>query len=138
MPCLLPDKKHECSFTYQLSLQHNSNKYKITLKLLFGPLWKYSNCTLHFLLVTSLKARYILYILKLLLETPLKARYLHITIAVWEPFKSKVLTHYNCCWGLWEQGTCTLQLLLGALLKATYFTLQLLLAAYLKVRNFTL
>jgi len=66
---------------------------------------------------------------------PLKARYLYITrvvggpfesIAVlthfnccWWPFESKLLTHYNYCWGpLWKHGSYTLQLLLGASLKA--------------------
>ena len=32
----------------------------------------------------------------------MKARYLNITIAVGGPFESKVLTHCNCCWGLFE------------------------------------
>jgi len=32
----------------------------------------------------------------------LKPRYSNITIAVGGPFESKVLTHYNCCWGLFE------------------------------------
>jgi len=62
------------------------------------------------------------------------------------PVKNKVLTHYNCCWGpLWKQCTYTLQLLFGSLwkystcltpLKAWYlgYTLQLLLGAPLKAR----
>ena len=33
---------------------------------------------------------------------PLKPRYLNITIAIGGSFESKVLTHYNCCWGLFE------------------------------------
>ena len=32
----------------------------------------------------------------------MKARYLNITIAVGGPFESKVLTQYNCWWGLFE------------------------------------
>jgi len=32
----------------------------------------------------------------------LKARYFNIEIAVGGPFESKVLTHYNCCWGLFQ------------------------------------
>jgi len=32
----------------------------------------------------------------------LKARYYNIKVAVGSPFESKVLTDYNCCWGLFE------------------------------------
>ena len=32
----------------------------------------------------------------------MKARYLNITIAVRRSFESKVLPHYNCCWGFFE------------------------------------
>ena len=71
------------------------------------------------------------YTLQLLLEAPLKARYyyiiiavgslleskeFYITVAVGGPFESTVLTYYNCCLGpLSKEGTCILQLLLGAL-----------------------
>jgi len=52
--------------------------------------------------------------LQLLLGVPLKVRYLHITIAIGGPFRSKVLTHYSCCWGpLSKQSTYTLQFLYG-------------------------
>jgi len=43
----------------------------------------------------------------------LKSEYIHITVAVGSPFASKVLTHYNCCWGPFQkQSTYALQLLL--------------------------
>jgi len=67
----------------------------------------------------------------------LKARHLNIKVAVGDPFESKVLTHYNCCWGpLWKQRCCTLQLLAEASLKARNFTLQFHLRAPLKARYF--
>jgi len=54
----------------------------------------------------------------------LKSRYLHMTIAVWGPCETKLLTHYSCCQGpLWKKSTYTLQFHLGALqwsLKAEY------------------
>jgi len=65
-----------------------------------GPLWKHIACTLHLLLVATLKARYLH--MKVAIGAPLKARYLHITIAAGGRYESKVLTHYNCCWGLFE------------------------------------
>jgi len=33
---------------------------------------------------------------------PLKARCLNITTHVGRPFESEVVTHCNCCWGLFE------------------------------------
>ena len=32
----------------------------------------------------------------------MKARYLNVAIAVGGPFERKVLTHYSCCWSLFE------------------------------------
>jgi len=67
----------------------------------------------------------------------LKARYLQIKIAAGGHFESKVLKHYNCCWGLFEtkefyiiiaveplrkQGAYMLQLLLGVPFQAEYLT----------------
>jgi len=50
-----------------------------------------------------------------------ESNFFYITIAVGGSCESKVLTHYDCCWGpLWKQSTYTLQLLLGASLKAKY------------------
>ena len=66
----------------------------------------------------------------------------------WGCFERKVLTHYNCCWGLlWQhstytlqlllvapmQGICILKLLLGAPLKARYFNIIAAVGAALKV-----
>ena len=79
------------------------------------PLWKQGTYKLQLLLAASLKARN--FTLHLLLGGPMRARYLHITIAVGVsfesmvgylhikvavgyPFESKVVTHYNCCWGI--------------------------------------
>ena len=103
----------------------------------WGPLWKQGAYTLQLLLGASLKARNIA--LHLLLGAPLKLRCLHIAVAVGGPlkaeylhtkvsfrgpsimFKSKILTHFSCCWGpLWKQITVKLQLLLGAPLKVKY------------------
>jgi len=67
---------------------------------------------LQLLLGSPLKVRYLhstdavgnplkkqgIYTLQLLLGAPLKATYLHITVVV-GAFESKVLIHYNCCWG---------------------------------------
>jgi len=33
---------------------------------------------------------------------PFESKVLNITIAVGGPFGSKILTHYKCCWGLFE------------------------------------
>jgi len=48
----------------------------------------------------------------------LKARYLNITIAVGGSFGSKVLTHCNCCWGLFESMKFYIIIAVGATLKA--------------------
>jgi len=63
----------------------------------------------------------------------LKGRYLHIAVAVWGPFDSIVLAHYNCCLGsLWKYITCTLQLLLVAALQARYLHIKVATGAPLK------
>jgi len=56
-----------------------------------GHLWNHSTCTLQFLLVGPLKARYLH--IAIVVGGPLKARYLNITVAVGGPFGSRVLTH---------------------------------------------
>ena len=83
------------------------------------PLWNHITCTLQLLLVAPLQTRY--------LHTTIavgglcESKELYITVAVVGPFKSKVLTHYTCCWGpLWKQITFKLQLLLGAPLKVKH------------------
>jgi len=48
----------------------------------------------------------------------LKARFLNITIAVGGSFESRVLTHYNCCWGLFESMKFYITIAVGAPLKA--------------------
>jgi len=55
----------------------------------------------------------------------LKEKYLYITVIL-GPFESKVLIHYNCCWGpLWKQSSVGLLIHYSccwAPLKARYFT----------------
>jgi len=48
----------------------------------------------------------------------LKARYLNITSAVRGSFESKVLTYYNCSWGLFESMKFYIIIAVGAPLKA--------------------
>ena len=50
----------------------------------------------------------------------MKARYLNITIAVRGSFESKVLTYYNCCWGLFESMKFYIIIAVGAPLKVKY------------------
>jgi len=53
---------------------------------------------------------------------PLKWRYLHITVAVGSPFESKVCINCNIAvWGPLKARNFSLQLLLGAPVKARYF-----------------
>jgi len=54
-------------------------------------LWNHSTCTLQFLLVAPLKARYLH--IAVVVGGPFKARYLHIAVAVGGLFESRVLTH---------------------------------------------
>ena len=48
----------------------------------------------------------------------MKTRYLNITIAIGGSFESKVLTYYNCCWGLFESMKFYIIIAVGAPLKA--------------------
>jgi len=54
-----------------------------------GHLWNHSTCTLQFLLVAPLKARYLH--IAIVVGDPFKARYLHITVAVGGPLKAEYL-----------------------------------------------
>jgi len=68
----------------------------------------------------------------LLIGALLKASYLHITVAVGDPFESRVLTHCNCGWESLKAKNFTLQLLLGPLSNQYTYTLQLLFGAPVK------
>jgi len=74
-------------------LTHNFFRYRgwfeaffiCSLKMVVRSLWKDGTCTLQLLLVATLNVRF-----------------LHIKVAAGGPFQSKVLTHYSCCWHLFE------------------------------------
>ena len=111
-----PYWKHS-TYTLQLLLALSWKVRNFTLYLLLGALWKHSTNTLQLLLEAPLKASY--YHITIVVGSLFEREELYITVAVWAPFESKVLTHYNCCLGLLsKQGPHTL--LFGAPLKARY------------------